>query len=261
MNTILGQFIPVDSIIHRLDPRTKMIIVFFSIIVLFVAKTFWSFIPAIIFVLLIMALSNVGFGVYFKGLRTILFLLIFSIILQLIFTDGQPVYFQWWIFRVTGTGLYNSAIVVIRLILIVLMTTVLTATTKPTLIASGLESILNPLKKIGVPVATFAMMMSIALRSIPILNNQLQKIIKAQQSRGINFSSGGLITRIKNVIPLIIPMFVGSINQAFDLADSMIVRGFVDADDRTRYRQLKYQRNDIAAFLIFVAMAFLVIVI
>lgn len=260
MNNILGQFIPVDSIIHRLDPRTKMIIVFFYIILLFFAKSFWSFVPATLFVVAIMILSRVGFRTYFKGLKTILALLVFSILLQLIFTDGSPVYFDFWIFKITGTGLINSAIIAMRLILIVLATTVLTATTKPTLIASGIESLFGPLNRIGVPVATFAMMMSIALRSIPILNNQLQRIIKAQQSRGINFSSGGLIRRIKNIIPLIIPMFVGAINQSFDLADSMIVRGFIDADHRTRYRQLKYHQIDLLSLVIFAMVAVLVVI-
>ena len=248
-NIMIGRFVPGDSFIHRLDPRTKMIGTFVYILVLLWANSWATYAWAAIFVLGLIRLTGQPFKLYWDGLKPIFWLILFTVILQLIFTPGTPVLYQLGPIKITTPGLINAVYVMLRFILIILMSTILTLTTPPTSIANALEMLLGPLKKLRVPVAELALMLSSALRFVPLLMDETQKIMNAQKSRGMSFSTGGPIKRAKAIIPLLIPLFVGALQRALDLANAMEVRGFKDAVQRTKYRVLHYGHNDMLAFV------------
>ncbi|CAK8054715.1 energy-coupling factor transporter transmembrane component T family protein [Eupransor demetentiae] len=248
MNSIvIGRYIPGNSWIHRLDPRTKIVLTFVYIFALLFANSWASYGVATLFLLLTLYLTKQPWSLYWQGIRPILGLIVFTVILQIFFTAGTPILFQWGWLKITQPGLLNAVLVVIRFVLIILMSTVMTLTTAPTSIASALESLLAPLKKVKVPVAELALMLSIALRFVPLLMDETVKVMNAQKSRGMSFSTGGLIKRAKAIVPLLIPLFVGALQRALDLANAMEVRGFKDPEQRTRYRVLKYGKLDYQA--------------
>lgn len=248
-NIMIGRFVPGDSFIHRLDPRTKLIGTLVYILVLLWANSWATCAWAAIFVFGLIRLTGQPFKLYWDGLKPIFWLILFTVILQLIFTPGTPILYQLGPVKITTPGLLNAVYVMIRFVLIILMSTILTLTTPPTSIANALEMLLGPLKKLRVPVAELALMLSIALRFVPLLMDETQKIMNAQKSRGMSFSTGGPIKRAKAIIPLLIPLFVGALQRALDLANAMEVRGFKDAVQRTKYRVLLYGRNDKLAFI------------
>lgn len=248
-NIMIGRFVPGDSFIHRLDPRTKLIGTLVYILVLLWANSWATYAWAAIFVFGLIRLTGQPFKLYWDGLKPIFWLILFTVILQLIFTPGTPILYQLGPVKITTPGLLNAVYVMIRFVLIILMSTILTLTTPPTSIANALEMLLGPLKKLRVPVAELALMLSIALRFVPLLMDETQKIMNAQKSRGMSFSTGGPIKRAKAIIPLLIPLFVGALQRALDLANAMEVRGFKDAVQRTKYRVLLYGRNDKLAFI------------
>ncbi|CAH1855865.1 energy-coupling factor transporter transmembrane component T family protein [Convivina intestini] len=253
MNSIvIGRYLPGNSWIHRLDPRTKIILTFVYIMILLFANSWGTYLVASIFLVGVIYLTKQPLNLYWQGIKPILWLILFTVILQIFFTGGQPVLWQWQFIKVTQPGFINAIYVVIRFVLIILMSTIMTLTTPPTSIASALESLLGPLKKLRVPVAELALMLSIALRFVPLLMDETQKIMNAQKSRGMSFSTGGPIKRAKAVVPLLVPLFVGALQRALDLANAMEVRGFKDADHRTRYRVLAYHRADYVSGLVMV---------
>ncbi|MGX7051342.1 energy-coupling factor transporter transmembrane component T family protein [Leuconostoc palmae] len=247
-NIMIGRFIPGESFIHRLDPRTKMIATFVYIFVMLWADSWQTYLWAAIFIFASIKLTSQPLKLYWDGLKPIFCLILFTVVLQLLFTPGTPTLLKIGPLQITTTGVVNAVYVMIRFILIILMSTILTLTTPPTSIANAIESLLKPLKKIRVPVAELALMLSIALRFVPLLMDETQKIMNAQKSRGMSFSSGGPIKRAKAIIPLLIPLFIGALQRALDLANAMEVRGFKDAVQRTKYRVLKYNRVDYFAF-------------
>lgn len=247
-NIMIGRFVPGESLIHRLDPRTKMIGTFIYIFVMLWANNWQTYLWSAVFVVGLIKFTGQPFKLYWDGLKPIFWLILFTVILQLLFTPGSPVLWHLGPLSVTVPGVVNAIYVMVRFVLIILMSTILTLTTPPTSIANAIESLLGPLKKIKVPVAELALMLSIALRFVPLLMDETQKIMNAQKSRGMSFSTGGPIKRAKAIIPLLIPLFVGALQRALDLANAMEVRGFKDAVQRTRYRILHYERNDYIAF-------------
>ncbi|AFS41061.1 MAG: energy-coupling factor transporter transmembrane component T [Leuconostoc gelidum] len=247
-NIMIGRFVPGNSWVHRLDPRTKMIVTFVYIIVMLWANNWQTYAWTAAFVVALVKLTDQPFKLYWDGLKPIFWLILFTVILQLLFTPGTPILFSVGPFQVTVPGILNAIYVMVRFVLIILMSTILTLTTPPTSIANALESLLSPFKKIGVPVAELALMLAIALRFVPLLMDEMQKIMNAQKSRGMSFSTGGPIKRAKAIIPLLIPLFIGALQRALDLANAMEVRGFKDAVQRTKYRILSYQKIDKVAF-------------
>ena len=247
----LGQFFPGNSVVHRLDPRTKLICVVLYIITLFLAKWFVTY--AITFLVLAgcVAASRVPPKSILRGLKPVLFIVVFTALLNLFYTPGNRVLAHFWIFTVTLEGVYRAFFMVIRIMMLISGTFLLTYTTSPILLTDGLESLLNPLKKLRVPVHELAMMMSIALRFIPTLIEETDKIMSAQRARGADFESGNLIQRAKALLPLLVPLFISAFRRADELATAMECRCYHGGEGRTRLRQLKYRGADYAALALF----------
>lgn len=243
-NLIIGQYVPLDSLIHRMDPRSKLTAVFLSIIIIFLANNWVTYGLISLFCLAAVILSKIPLVFLYRGLRSILFIILLAFILNLMFTSGGPVLLEWGWFRVTAGGLVQSVFISIRLLIIVVLTTLLTLTTSPLEITDGLETMLQPLKKMKLPVHEFALMMSISLRFIPTLLQETEKIIKAQAARGSDITSGSLKSRVKALVPLLVPLFVGAFKRAEDLAMAMEARGYHGDQGRTRFRELCWARRD-----------------
>lgn len=251
----LGQYYPANSVLHRLDPRVKFIATVIFIISLFVTNTWTGYLVATIFLATIIKLSKVPFGFMVKGLKAIVVLLVITLFFNMIFTPGTPVV-SFWIITITKEGIVLAARMGIRLIYLIIGSSVMTLTTTPNQLTDGLERLLKPLEKIKVPVHEIAMMMSIALRFIPILLEETDKIMKAQIARGADFESGGLIAKVKSMVPLLVPLFISAFRRANDLAMAMEARCYHGGSGRTQMKPLIYKRRDVIAFVIlFVYMA------
>ena len=249
----IGQYYPVDSCIHRLDPRTKFLGTIMFIVSLFLFRSFWGFILCGGFLVFVTALAKIPAGYLIKGMRPMLFLLLFMMIFSLLLTPGEIIG-QWWIFKVTKEGIYTALFMGLRLIMLVFGSSLMTYTTTPNKLTSGMESVFGFLKIFKVPVHEMAMMISIALRFIPILLEETNKIMKAQQARGADFESGGVIKRAKAFIPLLIPLFVSAFRRAGELAEAMEARCYHGGEGRTRMKPLKYRLRDLIAFLALVGL-------
>ena len=247
----IGQYYPVESVIHRLDPRTKFLGTIIFIVALFLFKTFWGFLLAGGFIVSIIALAKLPPKYVLKGMRPIIFLLLFMMIFNLLLTPGEVIG-EWWIFSVTKEGIYSALFMGLRLIMLVLGSSIMTYTTTPNNLTSGMESVFGFLKVFKVPVHELAMMVSIALRFIPILMEETNKIMKAQQARGADFETGGPIKRAKALIPILVPLFVSAFRRAGELAEAMEARCYHGGDGRTKMKPLKYHKRDLIAYLVLV---------
>ncbi len=239
----LGQFYPTNSIIHNLDPRVKILLTFVIIITLFMIKSVYAYIFTAVFIFAVILMARVPFGFVFKGVKPLVFILAFTAVLNLFMTDGRII-FKFWIFKATYEGLYYALSMMVRLVMLVLVTSILTLTTSPIVLTNGIEKLLNPLKKIKLPVHELAMMMTIALRFIPTLLEETDKIIKAQSSRGADFASGNIIRKAKAMIPILIPLFISAFRRADELASAMECRCYHGGEGRTSFRVLKMGYND-----------------
>ena len=237
---------------HRLDPRVKLIGTLVFIVSLFLFDTFVGYILAGLFLFGVIKLSKVPFKFIVKGLKAVVILLIFTLIFNVFLTPGEPIFTLGFI-KVTKEGLRTAAFMGIRLVFLILGSSLMTFTTTPNQLTDGLENLLGPLKKIHVPVHEVAMMMSIALRFIPILLEETDKIMKAQQARGADFESGKLIQRAKAMIPILVPLFISAFRRASDLAMAMEARCYRGGNGRTKMKPLKYKKRDYITFLLFVA--------
>ena len=247
----IGQYYPADSVIHRLDARTKLIGTFLYIISLFLFSSFSGYFAVLLFVFGIIKLSRVPLKFIVKGLKPILFLLLFMVTFNLFLTKGTPV-FQFKFITITREGIRLAVFMGARLILLILGSSMMTFTTTPNQLTDGLESVLGPLKKIHVPVHEIAMMMSIALRFIPILMEETDKIMKAQTARGADFESGGVVKRAKSLVPLLVPLFISAFRRANDLAMAMEARCYNGGEGRTKMKPLHYAGRDYIAYLLLV---------
>ncbi len=254
----LGQYYPVDSMIHRLDPRTKLFGTMVFIASLFVADNIWGYVIATIALAAVIRLSQVPFRFMVRGLKAILVLLLISVSFNLFLTPGEPLV-QLWILKLTKEGLRLALFMAVRLIYLVLGSSVMTLTTTPNQLTDGLEKGLGFLKHVGVPVHEIAMMMSIALRFIPILVEETDKIMKAQTARGADFESGGLVKRAKAMVPLLVPLFISAFRRATDLAMAMEARCYRGGEGRTKMKPLQYGARDHEAYMIFVLYFLLVL--
>ena len=249
----LGQYFPGNSPVHRLDPRTKIVAVVLYIVALFLCKSFVSYGIMLALLAISIKISKVPLKSIVNGLRPILFLACFTAILNLFYTPGDTVLVKVWVLTITLEGVLNAFFMVVRIMMLIAGTFLLTYTTSPILLTDGLESLLNPLKKIGLPIHELAMMMSIALRFIPTLIEETDKIMSAQRARGADFESGSLIQRAKALIPLLVPLFISSFRRADELAVAMECRCYRGGQGRTRLRQLKYGSSDAVTLLLFIA--------
>lgn len=258
-NFLLGRYLPIDSVVHRLDPRNKLMLSFCYIIFVFIANNWLSYLILTGFTVMALACSKIRLGFFLKGIRPLLWLIVFTVVLQLLFSPvGGTVYWQWAFIRITHAGVINAATVFMRFLLIILMSTLLTLTTQPLDIATGLSSLMKPLRWVRVPVDTLAMMLSIALRFVPTLMDEAQKIMNAQRARGVDFGEGGLLKRAQAFIPLMVPLFMSAFNRAEDLSVAMEARGYRDSEHRSQYRILTWQRRDTVTWVIF-TMGFILI--
>ncbi len=243
----IGQYYPEKSIIHRLDPRVKLFGTLVFIVMLFVVNNFIGFGLMALYLILVIKLSKIPFTKVLKGVSGIIVILIISAILNIFFTPGRVVA-HWWIFTVTAEGLIRSAYLIVRLVLLVLSTSIMTLTTKPNDLADGLEKALGFLKVIRIPVHEIAMIMSLALRFIPTLMDETDRIKKAQMARGADFESGNIFKRAKSLVPILVPLFVSSIKRAVNLAQAMEARCY-NGGNRTKLHPLKYKKQDAMSYI------------
>ncbi len=244
----IGQYYPVDSVIHRLDPRVKFLCTIAYIVSLFLFDTFYAFILCIAFLGVVIGLSHVPLGYIAKGLKPMLFLLIFMMLFNLFLTQGDVVA-KVGVISITDEGIKMALFMGFRLLLLVFGSSMMTFTTTPNQLTDGMERIFKPLKLFKVPVHEVAMMMSIALRFIPILLDETDKIMKAQQARGADFESGNIFKRAKAMLPILVPLFVSAFRRAGDLAMAMEARCYHGGKGRTKMNPLKYKAKDFAAYL------------
>ena len=243
-NITMGQYYPVDSRVHRLDPRIKLILTIVFIVIVFMAKTFLGYAVILAFVWLTARLANVPFRMLLRGLKPLRLIIILTFLLNLFFTPGETVWVEFWVIRIAKEGFLQASFYSLRLVFLVIGTSLLTLTTSPVSLSDAIELLLTPLKKIHFPAHELAMMMTIALRFIPTLLEETDKIMKAQMARGADFESGNLISRAKAMVPLLVPLFVSAFRRAGDLAMAMESRCYHGGEGRTRLRVLKITRND-----------------
>ncbi|MBQ9119193.1 MAG: energy-coupling factor transporter transmembrane protein EcfT [Lachnospiraceae bacterium] len=255
----IGQYYPADSILHRLDPRVKLSGTLIYIVCLFLVKNLWGYLIAALCLGAIIRLSKVPFGFIVRGLKTIIILLLFTVAFNLFLTSGTPI-FEWKFIRITKEGVSLAFSMAVRLILLILGSSLMTFTTTPNQLTDGMESLLGPLKKLHVPVHEIAMMMSIALRFIPILLEETDKIMKAQQARGADFETGGIIKRAKAMVPILVPLFISAFRRAGDLAMAMEARCYRGGEGRTKMKPLKYHKPDGIAWVAIVCFIALTVV-
>ncbi len=245
----LGQYYRTQSVIHDLDPRVKIIGTFSFILSLFLVKNFIGYIIAGLFLCICIKLSNVPPKFIFRGMKAIFFLLVITMVFNLFLTPGEPLV-SFWKIQITKEGIKLAAMMGIRLVFLITGSSLMTLTTTPNNLTDGLEDLLKPLKKIRVPVHEIAMMMSIALRFIPILMEETDKIMKAQMARGADFESGSIMNRAKSLIPLLVPLFISAFKRANDLAMAMEARCYRGGEGRTKMKPLIYKKTDIVALMI-----------
>lgn len=248
----IGQYYQTDSVIHRLDPRVKLMGTLIFIITLFLGKSVWLYLGVSVFLAAVIKLSKVPVRFIVKGLKAVLILILFSVVFNLFLTPGTPL-IKVWKLTVTREGIYLAAFMMIRLIFLIMGSSLMTLTTTPTHLTDGLEKGLGFLKVLKVPVHEIAMMMSIALRFIPILIEETDKIMKAQMARGADFESGNLIKRAKAMIPILVPLFISAFRRANELAMAMEARCYSGSEGRTKMKPLKYSKNDRIAYVILFA--------
>ena len=246
----IGQYIPGDSFVHKLDPRTKILISFIFIASLFIVDKFWGYIFIIAFLGATVLISKLQFKYLYKGLKPVFLLIAITAALNIFMIKGTEDTLIWHckFLYIYKEGIRTAIFMALRLILLIMGTSVLTLTTSPIELTDGIESLLKPFKKIGVPAHELAMMMTIALRFIPTLIDETDKIMKAQKARGADFESGNIIQKAKSLIPLLIPLFISSFRRADELAMAMEARCYRGGDGRTRMKILKYSKNDFISF-------------
>lgn len=246
----LGQYFPGHSLIHRMDPRTKLIMVVVYIVALFTASGIISYALMFAFLLTSIRLSRIPAKSFIRGLKPLVFILVFTCVLNLFFTQGETVLLELGFIVITWEGIVRAVMMMARILMLITGTFLLTYTTSPIALTDGLESLLGPLKKIKVPVHELAMMMSIALRFIPTLIEETDKIMSAQKARGADFETGKLMDRVKALVPILVPLFISAFRRADELATAMECRCYHGGDGRTKMKLLRYQRIDLLAFAV-----------
>ena len=246
----LGQYFPGNSVIHRMDPRTKLVGLIIYIVALFTVASWVSYGIMLAFLIVMVALSKIPVKALFKGMKPLIFILIFTGLLNLLFNGGETVLVTFWKITITLEGVIRAFFMVTRILMLISATFLMTYTTSPIQLTDGLESLLSPLKKIRVPVHELAMMMCIALRFIPTLIEETDKIISAQKARGADFETGSVLKRVKALVPILVPLFISAFRRADELATAMECRCYQGGEGRTKMKLLRYRRRDYFAYLI-----------
>lgn len=259
-NMIFGRYVPGESILHRMDPRSKLIIVFLFVCVVFIANNAWTYGVLAIYTLLMVGMSKIPVRFLYGGLKPIFLLVVFTFLLHIFMTKGGELVLDLGWLKIYENGIRQGIFISLRFFLLILITSLLTLTTTPIEITDGLETLLNPLKKVNFPVHELALMMSISLRFIPTLMQETDKIMKAQTARGVEYNSGPVKERIKAIVPLLIPLFISSFKRAEELAVAMEARGYKGGEGRTKYRQLKWGHADTSMILFLALVTILLIV-
>ncbi len=259
-NITIGQYYPAESSIHRLDPRTKIILTILYVAAVFFIKGIYGFLLLGVLSFFMVKISRVPYKLFLKGLKPVLFIMTFTALLNLFLTSDGKILFEYGFLRITDKGFSLSVVMVLRILFLVVGSSFLLYTTSPVSMTSGLESLLKPLKKIGVPAHEISMMMSIALRFIPTLIEETDKIMSAQKSRGANLDEGNIMKRAKALIPILVPLFISAFRRADELAMAMESRCYNGSDNRTKMKELKFGKNDIVACTVFFIGAAAVIV-
>lgn len=255
----IGQYFPGTTAIHKMDPRTKIVSVILYIIALFTCKGIVAYLLTLIYLIAAVRISKIKLKTILKGIKPVVIIIVFTAILNMFYTQGN-VLVQIWRFKITDNGIRNAILMVARIIMLITGTFLLTYTTSPITLTDGLEQLLGPLKKIHVPVHELAMMMSIALRFIPTLIEETDKIMSAQKARGADFETGNLMQKAKALIPILVPLFVSAFRRADELATAMECRCYTGGQGRTRMTPLKWQRRDTIGLLIGIVLVAAVIV-
>lgn len=241
---IFGRYIPGNSFIHRLDPRAKLMGAIWFIIIIFLANNWLTYVLLTVFVLTAVKLSEISPKFFINGVKPLIWLILFTVILQILFTSGSTIWFRFGPVVISQEGLLNGVFIFMRFVLIIFMSTILTLTTMPLSLTDAIEYLLRPLAAVKVPVHEIALMLSIALRFVPTLMDETEKIMNAQRARGIDFGEGNIYQQMKAIVPLLIPLFVSSFNRAEELATAMEARGYRGGEGRTKYRQLEWVSRD-----------------
>lgn len=249
-----GQYYPSQSFVHRMDPRAKLLALIAFIVMLFVANNFYALAACALMLIVTLAASRLPLGRVLRSVKGILFILVFTAVLNIFFHSGETVYWQWGILKITLEGIIFSIFLIFRLFFLVMASSVLTLTTTPVSLTDGLESLLKPLKYIKFPVHELALIMSIALRFIPTLIDETNRIISAQKARGADFESGNIFKRIKAIVPILIPLLISAFRRAEELGDAMDARCYSGSKTRTKYKKLHFGWRDLVAMLAFAAL-------
>ena len=249
LDITLGQYYPGNSFIHRLDPRTKILTTLLLIVAVFLANTAIGYGTLCAMVLFIIAVSGLPFMLVLRSVKPLLFIIVLTLVLHALMGQGEHVLYQWKFIKVTEEGLRLGVQMAMRLILLLMISSILTFTTSPIVLTDGIEALLRPFRVIGVPAHELAMMMTIALRFIPTLMEETDRIIKAQTARGADFSGGNLLVKAKNMLPILVPLFISAFRRADDLAIAMEARCYRGGEGRTRMHQLAYRSGDALAFV------------
>ncbi len=253
-NITIGQYYPADSILHKLDPRVKFLGTLVFIVSLFLIKGLAGYAFVTVVLVTLVKLSKVPFGMMLKGMKAIIFILIITVFFNMLFTPGEVI-FTFWRLTITKEGVFQAFRMAVRLSYLIIGSSIMTLTTTPNQLTDAMENLFSPLKVIKVPVHEISMMMSIALRFIPILMEETDKIMKAQIARGADFESGNLIKRVTNMIPLLVPLFVSAFQRANDLAMAMEARCYHGGEGRTQMKPLRYEKRDFVAYILMLAFA------
>lgn len=252
---ILGRYIPGNSILHRLDPRSKLLSMFAFLLMIFWANNLVTNILLIAFVFGLALLSRIRLSFFINGLKPMIGIILFTTFFQVFFTPGATILWEFWIFKVSLESLQQAGIIFVRFVLIIFFSTLLTLTTTPLSLADGIESGLAPLKRFKVPVHEIGLMLSMSLRFVPTLMDDTTRIMNAQRARGVDFNEGNLIQKVKSVIPILIPLFASSFKRADALATAMEARGYQGGEGRTKYRILAWKWADTVAILLMISLA------
>lgn len=257
---ILGRYIPGNSLLHRLDPRSKFLAMFIFIMIIFWANNLVTNIIMLTFTVLLVFLSGIKLSYFLQGLKPMLYLILFTTLFQLFFTQGGELLFHVWIFKISRYGLSQAALIFMRFVLIIIFSTLLTLTTTPLSLADAVESLLKPLARFKVPVHEIGLMLSLSLRFVPTLMDDTTRIMNAQRARGVDFGEGSLLQKVKSIIPILIPLFASSFKRADALATAMEARGYQGGEGRSKYRLLNWTLKDSLALITLACLAVILFV-
>ncbi|SYW10939.1 component of the influx ECF transporters [Oenococcus oeni] len=253
---LIGRYLPGKTLIHRLDPRVKLVITLAFIFLTFFADNWQSNLLLFAFIFFCVLIAKIRFGFFLNGLRPMLWLIIFTVMMQVLFLTGGHLYWHWGWLTISQYGINSGIIVFLRFVLIIFISTLLTLTTSPTNLANGLSSLLKPLKFFHLPIDEISLMLALSLRFVPTLMDETSKIMNAQRARGVDFGEGNIFQQMRSLVPIFIPQFIASFNRADELATAMESRGYRGAVKRTKFNRLKFKVNDWIACLIFVFLIF-----